>query len=74
VPRQRFRIGAIARALIEHSLDVVLGDERGNSVTQRLGHRDGFDDPLTWLRQPFPLGRIRGGGCDGVGWVAAGLV
>jgi len=32
VPRQRFRIGAIARALREDLLDMVLGNEPGNCL------------------------------------------
>src|SRR3984893_14119637 len=73
-PRQRFRIGAIARAFVEDLLDIVLGDKRGNGRAQPPGHRHGFDDPLTWPRPAFALGRVRSDGCDYVGRVAPGLV
>jgi hypothetical protein len=67
-PRQCLRVGALASPFLEDTFDMVFGDKRGNRPAQRLGHRHGFDDPLTWLRQALALGGVRGNRCDGVGW------
>jgi hypothetical protein len=46
----------------------------GDRALIRIRRRHGFDDPLTWLRQPLALGGIRGNRCDGVGWIAPALL
>ena len=46
VPCQCFRICTIALSFLECPLDMVFGDERGNSLAHRIGHRHGFNDSL----------------------------
>ena len=61
-PRQRLRIGAIALALDERLLDVVLGDERLDHRAHRFRHRHRLDQMVAVLGEAFAFGGIGGDG------------